>query len=215
MKLSILIPTIPARRTGLLLLMRTLAQQIGMVPILTGMEPTPSGERRRFSVGSEVEIITLEDNATVDVGVKRQALLGSAQGDFIVFFDDDDEPHPRYLPLILEAIAPGVDCIGYKVACYGYANGGNSPEIMEPADVSIKYDAWANDVGGFKYVRTPHHIMPVRRTHALAAGFPAIHHGEDHAYSMRLKQQGNLKNEVYIDEFLYIYRFNGKKKRGE
>ncbi len=156
-----------------------------------------------------------ERDQRLTFGAKRNAIAAIAQGEYVVCFDDDDEPHPRYLELILAAIEQKPDVIGYKVACYGYAHGCKSPEIMEPADVSIKYDGWYNDRNGFKYVRCPHHIVPVRAEHVRAIGFKPMHHGEDHEYSIRLRDSGLLKSEVYIDEFMYVYLFDGKKKKGE
>jgi hypothetical protein len=38
-----------------------------------------------------------------------------------------------------------------------------------------------------------------------------MHHGEDHEYAMRMHEAGLLRNEAYIDEFLYIYRFDAAK----
>lgn len=150
-------------------------------------------------------------------GGKRNAILKAAQGEYVCCFDDDDEPHPRFLELVLAAIEQKPDVIGYKVACYGYAqvNGQFDPSIMEPADVSIKYDGWYNDRNGFKYVRCPHHIVPVRAEHVREIGFKPMHHGEDHEYSIRLRDSGLLKKEVYIDEFMYLYLFNAKKAKGE
>jgi len=202
MKLSILIPTIPARASVLSRLIAEFKRQ-------------GQGREEEFEI---IEYLTEpynKDDKATWIGTKRQYCLELAKGDAVVFFDDDDTPHRNYIPLILDAWNPDTDCIGFKVACYGYANGGNSPEVMEPADVSILYRKWANDQNGFKYVRCPHHIVPIKREHALAAGFPEIHHGEDHEYSLRLRDSGRLKNEAYIDEFMYTYMFDGKKKKGE
>jgi len=147
-------------------------------------------------------------------GGKRNAIIEVAKGEYIAFFDDDDEPHPEYIDRILKAIETGPDVVGFKVACYGYANGCKSPEIMEPADVSIRYPKWANDQNGFKYVRFPHHLAPTKLEHAKAIGYVG-HYGEDHDYSMRMQASGRLKTEVYIDEFMYIYLFSANKKPGE
>ena len=153
-------------------------------------------------------------NEGLSYGGKRNAITEIAAGDYIAFADDDDEVHPEYLSRILAAIDQGPDVVGFKVACYGYANACKSPEIMEPADVSIRYDGWANDQNGFKYVRYPHHLAPTQREHAMAIGYRG-HYGEDHDYSVRMQASGRLKTEVHIDEFLYIYRFNAKKQPGE
>jgi glycosyltransferase involved in cell wall biosynthesis len=164
-----------------------------------------------------------EVDRALTFGAKRNAIAAIAQGEYLCCFDDDDEPHPRFLELVLKAIEQKPDVIGYKVACYGYAqtNGEFDPSIMEPADVSIKYDGWYNNRNGFKYVRCPHHIVPVRAEHVRAIGFKPMHHGEDHEYSIRLRDAKRddgtplLRKEVYIDEFMYIYLFAAHKKKGE
>lgn len=222
MKLTLMICTMPSRSTHLDRLV--VALDLASKPA----EQFAFGRGnilRIADAGRGVELIAYStpayngSDAALTFGAKRNAILGMAAGEFVCCFDDDDEPHPRFVEAILAEIDkdPTIDCIGYKVACYGYAqtNGRFDPTIMEPADVSIRYDAWANDVGGFKYVRCPHHIVPVRREHVLAIGFREIHHGEDHEYSMRLRDSGRLKKEAYIDEFMYIYRFNAYKKPGE
>lgn len=150
-------------------------------------------------------------NEALSYGGKRNALIDAATGGHVAFFDDDDEPHPEYVQRIMKALEEDPDVVGFKVACYGYANGCKSPEIMEPADVSIRYKGWGNDQNGFKYVRYPHHLAPTRREHAMAIGYRG-HYGEDHDYSIRMEASGRLKTEVHIDEFLYIYRFDAVKK---
>ena len=57
--------------------------------------------------------------------------------------------------------------------------------------------------------------MPTRREHVSKVGYRPMHHGEDHEYSMRMRDSGLLKTEVYIPEYLYYYLFNAKKKKGE
>ena len=219
MKLSIMVTTMPSRRAQL----DGMIQSLGLCEVLFCNERHYEHGTLRSFIDEEhgVEVLAYETapydevNSALTFGEKRNALMRAAWGGHVVFFDDDDRAHPRYLELVLAAIEQKPDVIGYKVACYGYANGCKSPEIMEPADVSIRYRDWANDKNGFKYVRCPHHIVPVRAEHVRAIGFKAMHHGEDHEYSIRLRDSGLLKNEVYIDEFMYIYLFNGKKKKGE
>lgn len=162
-----------------------------------------------------VEIRTLGGIAYKDGGptrgAKRQALLEAATGDFIVFRDDDDPCPPDYIATILPHCIDGVDCIGHLFDCYGYAKGGG----MERASVSNRYKRWADNVDGFRYVRSTHHLVPVRREHALAAGFdPKMDNGEDFAYSMRLQKLGVLRNEVYLDKVLYTITHDPNKKAG-
>lgn len=165
----------------------------------------------------EVEILVSRDDgypkSRITRGAKRQALLKAAQGEFIVYRDDDDQVPDDYIPRILERCKPAVDCIGYKFACYGYAN---NRRQMEPACVSRRYSQWATAVDGFRYVRSPHHLVPVRRAHALKVGFdPALNHGEDYKYSMGLVKSRLLKNEEFIDDFMYIIRHDRDKRPGE
>lgn len=218
MKLTLMVTTMPSRAWQL----DNLVASLGMHAGAYFEQTLPKGLLRRWTI-PEVELLAYVtapyDNKDADLtfGGKRNMILEHAQGEYVCCFDDDDEPHPDFLTLVLKAIDKKPDVIGYKVACYGYAqtNGRFDPTIMEPADVSIKYDGWYNDRNGFKYVRCPHHIVPVRREHVMAIGFKAMHHGEDHEYSMRLRDSHRLKKEVYIDEFMYVYRFNAKKKAGE
>lgn len=220
MKLTISVTTMPSREAKLL----NLIGKLGLCEVLLyNKGPHEAGTLHTWQdMEKGVEVLAYETAPYNDVdtrltfGEKRNALLRAAQGEYICTVDDDDEVHPRFLELVLAAIEQKPDVIGYKVACYGYAqtNGQFDPSIMEPADVSIKYDGWYNDRNGFKYVRCPHHIVPVRAEHVRAIGFKPMHHGEDHEYSIRLRDSGLLKKEVYIDEFMYVYLFNAKKAKG-
>jgi len=217
MKLSILIATMPSRAEDL----KNLVRSLGMAGMPHAMHDFALGVLGSWTDPErEVEVLAYltppynKVDEGLSYGGKRNALMSVAQGDYVCFHDDDDEPHPEYIDLILKAIETGPDVVGFKVACYGCANNCRSPKIMEPADVSIQYPKWANDQNGFKYVRFPHHLAPTKREHAIAIGYRG-HYGEDHDYSIRMQQSGRLKTEAYIDEFMYVYRYNAKKKPGQ
>lgn len=215
MKLSILIATMPSRAEQLAGMVRT----FGIFQSLPLVIDYRYGELSMWTEG-QVELLAYSTppynkaDEALSYGGKRNALMDAAHGDYVAFVDDDDELHPQYVSRILQAIETAPDVVGFKVACYGYANGCRSPEIMEPADVSIRYDGWANDRNGFRYVRFPHHLAPTKREHAVAIGYRG-HYGEDHDYSIRMQESGRLKTEVHIDEFLYTYRFNAGKQPGQ
>lgn len=159
------------------------------------------------------EVVVDVDAGQKTIGRKRQDLLERAKGDFVVFHDDDDWPSDNYISDIMAGCRDGIDCIGFRIACYGYSRRG--VHHMELADVSIRWKEWASNRGTFAYVRCPHHLVPVRRQHALKAGFDvASKYGEDAAYSFRLRDMGLLKNEHYIPDVLYTIRHNPKKKFG-
>lgn len=167
-------------------------------------------------VNKEVQILVSRDAGQCSVGAKRQSLLLAAKGSHIVFVDDDDHISDDYVPSILEHCHPDVDCIGFEIACYGYVRG--KPDQLEKASVSSRYKAWAENIGGFRYVRHTHHLVPVLREHALKVGFdPNSKYGEDFKYSMGLKKlwAGKKINEVYLDKVLYTIRHNPNKAFGE
>jgi glycosyltransferase involved in cell wall biosynthesis len=162
----------------------------------------------------EVQILVSRDAGQCKIGAKRQSLLNAAKGEFIVFVDDDDDVSDDYVPSILEHCKKGVDCIGFLIDCHGYVKG--KPMELETAIVSNRYDKWEENVDGFRYVRHTHHLVPVRREHALKIGFdPTSKYGEDYAYSMGLKRSGLLKTEAFIDNVLYTIRHNPNKAFGQ
>lgn len=217
MKLTIGIATMPARAWQL----DNLIANLGMagfpcvdIPFGLGRLKTWSDFDRGVEVLAYVTHPYDKQDEGLSYGGKRNTIMEVSTGKYVAFHDDDDEPHPEYIDRILTAIETDPDVVGFKVACYGYANGCKSPDIMEPADVSIRYPKWANDQNKFKYVRFPHHLAPTKREHAMAIGYRG-HYGEDHDYSIRMQESGRLKTEAYIDEFMYVYHYNPKKKAGE
>lgn len=149
--------------------------------------------------GDEVEI-GWDNSMDINIGQKRNRLLQIAQGDYIVFIDDDDIISSNYISLILNAIKTNPDCIG--ISGIITTNGQNKQQWH----ISKDYGNWYESDG--VYYRTPNHISPVRRELALQAMFPEITHGEDYHYSMRLLPL--LKTEVKISGNIYHYRYATK-----
>jgi glycosyltransferase involved in cell wall biosynthesis len=176
-KLSILICTIPERKE----LFNSLYEKIN------------------FQIGNNSVQIIYDDapKGTITIGAKRNKLLNQALGEYVVFIDDDDDIAFDYVDSILSAIDKAPDCIGFKVLC-------NMDGKKEIAASSMKYD-WTDNVDGFRYVRSIYHKTPVKREIALKCMFPDKSYSEDYEYSMRLKP--HLKSEIFIDKFLYIYRY--------
>lgn len=179
--LSILICTIPGREGTLARLMAQLKEQ---------------------SEGKAVEILIdarPKANTTggVSVGTKRQALLEQSTGKYVCYIDDDDTVADDYIDTLLSAAKADPDCIGFKLMCHFK----NNPCT---AVHSIRY-AWKENVDGFRYVRSPHHLTPVKREIAIQVGFNDKRSGEDRDYSNGLV--GKLKSEVFIDRHLYNYLY--------
>jgi len=183
MKLSILICTIPSRSE----MLKKLTNQLRL--LLSNYDKY------------EYEIL-IQPEQNLNVGKKRNILLQQASGDFVVFIDDDDEIHDNYVDVFMDAIQsnPNADCIGYR----GYITfDGNSKKDWV---ISITCKTWYEENG--VYYRTPNHISPVKRSIALQVMFPEIAFGEDFEYSKGIYPL--LKEEVFIDEQLYHYKFVAK-----
>lgn len=148
-----------------------------------------------------VEVLFESDNKEISVGAKRQKLLERAQGEFIVFVDDDDFISERYVSSILEATRSKPDCIGFLIKC-------NMEGVEKTAITSNRYERWMDGQDGFDFNRTIYHKSPVRRSIALQIGFKDLRYAEDADYSKRLKESGLLIHEEFIDEVLYHYNYN-------
>jgi hypothetical protein len=154
------------------------------------------------SLIGQCEIVQISDNKEISVGLKRQRLLELANSNYVAFIDDDDWVSDDYLKMIVNSIdlhAP--DSIGFLIRC---TFDGSSP-IM--AKASNKYADWAEDIDGYKYVRTPYHKTPIRRDLAVQIGFKDIRYAEDHDYSRRLKAASLIRKEDFIDSPLYYYSY--------
>ena len=181
-KLSILIPTIASRRDMLLSLVDKLLDQA-----------------EAMGVESQVEIIPLEGPGSI--GSKRNALLDAAQGEYVAFFDDDDEPGAQYIRHIFEGIAMDKDCISLRgVITFD----GDNPAIFEH---SIKYCAYKETKNDVKYERYPNHLNAIRASIAKQFRFPEVSFGEDTDWATQLFKSGKIKSEHYVDDVIYHYKF--------
>lgn len=156
----------------------------------------------------EVEILFIQDNKEISVGKKRQQLLEIAKGDYIVYFDDDDWPNKKYVSLILEAIKfKRPDCLGYLISMT--TNGQNRQTCCH----SLKYKVWKNNVDGYDYVRNVTHFNVVKRELALKIGFEDRRWGEDQIYSNKITRL--CRTEVFINEFMFEYRYSNKQNHNQ
>jgi glycosyltransferase involved in cell wall biosynthesis len=146
---------------------------------------------------TEVELLS-NDRMDVSTGEKRNMLIDSSSGEFVVFVDDDDDVYDYYVEEILKTINenPQVDCIGINgVISF---NGQNHKKWF----ISKKFERWYENSDG--YYRTPNHISPIRRSIAKSVGFPKTYNGEDFAYSIGVLP--HLHKEATIQKPLYHYQ---------
>lgn len=179
-RLSILICSIASRAAMLARLMDRLSPQL-----------TP-----------EVEVLVECDNGGMEIGRKRNVLLERAAGSWICYCDDDDLASEQYVATILGAIASDPDCVGFMSNRY------QDGKLVGDCSYSIRNarrsDYLSNNCTFRHFIRTPGHLTPVRRCHALATRFqPAWCFGEDRDFERRILPL--LKTEVFIDAPMYDY----------
>ena len=178
--LSICIATVPSRRAQLERLLDCVYGQIAR------------------DAPREVEVLVdATDRVTSD---KRQSLLGRALGHYVAFVDDDDMVSHDYVDKVVTAIkenAYAADCLSLSGAMT------TDGARVERFEHSLAHDRWYQRADGV-HCRTPNHLNAVRRSLALAAGFPEnVSHGEDREYARRLRPM--LKLEAAVDGDIYHY----------
>jgi glycosyltransferase involved in cell wall biosynthesis len=191
MELSILIPTMKHREDMFKDLQWELQSQIN-----------------RNLAHDKVEILWNNSQAE-SIGEKRNDLLNRAKGKYVAFVDDDDWVSKDYIKLLLEAISKSPDCVSLRGVI---TVNGENPEIFEH---SIKYPAWQtieNPNDGVKYVRCPNHLNCIKSSIAKQFMFVHSNFGEDRIWSEAVFASGQLKNEIYLDEVLYHYKYISDKK---
>jgi len=180
MKLSILTPACWERLDKCRELRECLAAQIAKQPKGT------------------VEHLVLFDNRTRSVGLKRQALIDSALGEYIAFVDDDDTVSPDYIEALIIATASKADVITFEQDCY--VNGkhgkvvlklGQKDEVWKPGRIT-KRNAWQ--------------INAWRREIAKQCMFPDLMDGEDLSWSRQMRI--HAKTSHHIPRILHTYRFD-------
>lgn len=186
MKLSILVPSVAERRnTFLPKCLDMLYSQLESLPI----------EQQKT-----VEILFLIDSKERMLGSKRNNLIDIAQGEYIVFVDDDDRIEPDYISSLLEAIESNSDVITFLASVS--LNG-------EPAKICHYSNKYAKDYNTTDtYHRLPNHICCVKKEIALKVPFLNIKNGEDSAYSKQLKP--HLRTQHEINRVMYHYDYNEK-----
>lgn len=184
--LSILVCSVHTRRSTFL--PKILDQLYGQ------FEALPKAEQAR------VEIVTLIDNKQIMLGEKRNLLVDLAQGNYVVFVDDDDEVADDYVKTLLKATGTEADVITFFAEV---TLDGGEAKICR---YSTQYRRDRNTAT--EYHRIPNHICCVRRELAQKSSFPNIAYGEDSRYAKVLLR--HLRTEHQIPRVLYHYRYDAE-----
>ena len=183
---------------SLSILICTLPQRVHLLrELLAVLEPQAAKYPCR------IEIRFHDAGPHMSTGAKRQALLHGSFGDYVTFIDDDDMVPAYYCDEMLKAIDQEPDCVGINGTM---TTDGHHETIWR---LSKDYGNFDKVEGNRTvYYRHTNHITAVKRSIALAAGFPDKSNAEDKYYSDRLI----LHTEVKIEPPMYHYRFSTKNK---
>ncbi|MCM3568566.1 glycosyltransferase family A protein [Neobacillus mesonae] len=175
--LSILIPSVPERFRYLQRVYTNLVNQTN---------------------GKPVEILVMLENKKRTTGAKRNALIEQAQGEYVVFVDDDDELEHDYISEIYSCIQrnPGVDCIVFDVAVY-------SNNVFNRICKYGKEYSHSHDTQFF--YRKPNHLMCFSKKLALQHKFKDISLGEDTDWANEIAPF--IKSQIRINKVLYKYKY--------
>ena len=178
-KLSILVPTVPNRIDNYYLrLMSDLIRQTAPYP--------------------DIELIALFDNKKRSIGKKRDEMLGLAQGEYLVFIDDDDRVSPDYVKDIMTTLYenPDTDCVVFDCICK--VNSG--PDKLCKYGIEFEY---GDILGGKEWRGKPAHTMVYKSSIAKRHPFTDIGRGEDFDWVKRACQ--DIRIQTRIDKVLYYY----------
>ena len=178
-KLSILIPTIPNRVGSF------------FVNIIDGLQ-------KQIGNRQNIEILGLFDNKKRTIGEKRQSMLDIANGEYLVFIDDDDRVADTFIEDVMNALDsnPTADCVVYDCIC----TIDNNKKIY--CKYGIEYE-YSPDHNTGKWFGKPAHTMVYRAAIAKKHRYTEISHGEDTDWVKRACK--DIKVQVRIDKVLYHY----------
>jgi glycosyltransferase involved in cell wall biosynthesis len=145
------------------------------------------------------------DNGEKTLGEKRNDLIQTATGKYIVCLDDDDGIADEYIYSLTTAAKSDCDCA--SLVGKHYIDG----VFQKPFYHSIAYDKWWEDKAA--YYRCPNHLNLIRRELVLDIPFRGRDYvrGMDAEWSMALQRSGRLKREFQITQALYYYYAKSKK----
>jgi len=187
-KLSVLIPTLPARISTFTVVLNNLRDQI-----------------KAWNLENDVEILALMDCKSMSVGDKRNKLIEMSSGEYIVFVDDDDNIPPYYLKDIIEATATKPDVVGIN-GLIKFEDG--TPDRKFTHSIEYKRDIALSET---HVCRPPNHLNPIKRSIAFDVKFPNQTYGEDRRWAFSILER--IKTEVMLPKLMYVYFAYGSKSQ--
>lgn len=182
-KLSILVPTVP-RRVG--------SQFLNLIKNL----------ENQTAKYTNIEIIGLYDNKKRNIGQKRQSMLDIANGEYLVFIDDDDRITDDYVDQIMTALKdnPDVDCVVFDSVFTNKVTG----KVLH-CKYGVEYD-YVEDKDQWRGL--PAHTMVYKSSIAKKHKYDNMGYQEDVAWVKRASK--DIQTQARINKVLYYYDFSVK-----
>lgn len=184
--LSILIPTISARKAMFDSLVRELDRQCG---ILAQAHPTLGYVELRFEDGEPFL------NGGMSIGKKRQELVKYAQGKYLCFLDDDENIAPNYIETLVRLCQHDRDVCTFRAI----AKNDNFWSIIDMSIYHPDVEASPN----YEVLRNIWHVCPIRSSFAKLYGFEDINYGEDAAWLLNVRK--HITSEAKSQAILLCY----------
>lgn len=180
--LSILIPCLPSRIIP-----------FGL-PLLAKLE--------RMAEGKPVEILALLDNKKRSIGLKRDALVQAARGEYLAFVDDDDDVADSYVDALLDATETLPDVIVFT-----QQSSIDGERFLVHHGIEFENEAaYKNAEGQWADIRRkPWHHCAWRTKLAQRYHFPDRSYGEDWEWCEQVLQ--DVVTQKRIDATLHFYNF--------
>lgn len=149
-----------------------------------------------------IEILGLYDNKKRTVGEKRQSLLDIANGEYLVFIDDDDRIGDTYITDIMHSLLtnPDCDCVVFNSMCTFIK--AQPRKVLCKYGIEYEYSTTYTDT----WYGKPAHTMVYRSSIAKKHRYANISNGEDTDWVKRACV--DIKKQVRIDKVLYYYDYN-------
>lgn len=159
------------------------------------------GNLLRMAEGKEIEVLIFFDNRKRSIGLKRQALLDIALGDYVMWCDSDDELVS--ISDVYEATSKGVDVITFKALCRN--EDGSTFTVDQRLGYPVEHISNGN--GGYADIkRPPFQNCAWRRELVKGYKFPDSSYGEDYEWLVQFYPVA--KTEYNIPKTIYKYNFD-------
>jgi hypothetical protein len=163
--------------------------------------------RLRVQLTIHIELKIYPDSIA-SIGAKRQLALNECNSTYISFIDDDDLVPSYYVSRIMQELK----YLPYGVGFRGIITSDNEKPVEFVHRSGLKYiDKIYRSQDCYIYHRPLNHLNPVMVDIAKEIGYNDLNFGEDKDYSVRLAESGLIKDDCFIDEFMYFYQYRKKR----